>query len=169
MVGFSLTLFNHLTKVLRLFYDFVVVFWGVLVFNFCRFCVVILFFHPRHNGQWLPTLKDFYTRSYNYWYHFYNVFVLTQSLTGYWTQDLPHSKPALYHSTTTLSRRRLISLWFKKIYVFVVFLREGENPNPVTKQYLYFVGFLTSTCLITQKSVSFVRNGCILQRNRYSR
>ena len=25
---------------------------------FCRFCVVIRFFHPRHNGQWPPTSKD---------------------------------------------------------------------------------------------------------------
>ena len=24
----------------------------------------IRFFHPRHNGQWPPTLKDFYTRCY---------------------------------------------------------------------------------------------------------
>ena len=32
-----------------------------------------------------------------YWYHFYNVFGMTQSLTGDWTPDLPHSKPALYH------------------------------------------------------------------------
>ena len=31
----------------------------------------------------------------NYWYHFYNVFGMTQSLTGDWTRDLPHSKPAL--------------------------------------------------------------------------
>ena len=29
----------------------------------------------------------------NYWYHFYNVFVMT----GNWTWDLPLSKPALYH------------------------------------------------------------------------
>ena len=33
----------------------------------------------------------------HYWYHFYNVFGMTRSLTGDWTQDLPHSKPALYH------------------------------------------------------------------------
>ena len=32
----------------------------------------------------------------NYWYHFYNVFGMTRSLTGEWTRDLPHSKPALY-------------------------------------------------------------------------
>ena len=31
------------------------------------------------------------------WYHFYNVFGMTRSLTGDWTRDLPHSKPALYH------------------------------------------------------------------------
>jgi len=29
---------------------------------FFRFCVVIRSFHPRHNGQWPPTLKDFYLR-----------------------------------------------------------------------------------------------------------
>ena len=33
----------------------------------------------------------------NYWYHFYNVFGMTRSLTGDWTRNLPHSKPALYH------------------------------------------------------------------------
>ena len=34
----------------------------------------------------------------NYWYHFYNVFGMTRSLTGDWTRDLPHS-------TTRLLRR----------------------------------------------------------------
>ena len=97
-----------------------------LAFNFCRFCVVILFFHPRHNGQWPPTSKDFYTRCYllhyflililekeqvfpfsmfsakqgNYLYHFYNVFGMTRSLTGDWTRDRSQ------HSITRLSRRR---------------------------------------------------------------
>ena len=33
----------------------------------------------------------------NYWYRFYNVFGMTLSLTGDWTRDLPHSKPALYY------------------------------------------------------------------------
>ena len=31
----------------------------------------------------------------NYWFYFFNVFDMMQSLTGDWTQDLPHSKPAL--------------------------------------------------------------------------
>ena len=39
----------------------------------------------------------------NYWYHFYNVFGMTRSLTGDWTRDLPHSSQ---HYTTRLSRRR---------------------------------------------------------------
>ena len=91
-----------------------------LAFDFCRFCAIIRFFHPCHNGQWPPTSKDFYTRSYplhyflililekepvfpfsmlsakqgNYWYHFYNVFGMTRSLTGDWTQEIPHSKPS---------------------------------------------------------------------------
>ena len=33
----------------------------------------------------------------NYWYHFYNIFGVTLSLTGDWTRDLPHSMPALNH------------------------------------------------------------------------
>ena len=31
-----------------------------LALDFCRFCVVIRFFHPRHNGQWPPTSNDFF-------------------------------------------------------------------------------------------------------------
>ena len=73
-------------------------------------------FHPHHDGQWPQNSKDFYTRSYPlyyflifilekepvfkqgyYWYHVYNVFGMTRSLTGDWTRDLPHSKPALYN------------------------------------------------------------------------
>jgi len=42
----------------------------------------------------------FSAKQENYWYHFYNVFSMTRSLTG----DLPHSKPAL-------SRRRLQYAW----------------------------------------------------------
>ena len=94
----------------------------IVAFNFCRFCVIIRFYHPHHNGQWPPTSKDFYPRSYplhfcsililqkepvfpflmlsanqgNYWFHFYNVFGMTRSLTGDWTRDLPHLKPTLY-------------------------------------------------------------------------
>ena len=41
---------------------------------FCRFCVVIRFFHPRHNGQWPLTLKDFYTRSYPL--HYFLILIL---------------------------------------------------------------------------------------------
>ena len=41
-----------------------IIFLVILAFDFCRFCVVIRFFNPRHNGQCPPTSKDFYTRSY---------------------------------------------------------------------------------------------------------
>ena len=37
----------------------IVFFIYFLAFDFCRFCVVIRVFHPRHNGQWPPTSKDF--------------------------------------------------------------------------------------------------------------
>ena len=80
-----------------------------------------LVFHPHHNGQWPPTSKDFNTRSYplhyflililekepvfpfwmfsakqvQYWYHFYNVFGMTRSLTWDWT--LKHFKSTTLH------------------------------------------------------------------------
>ena len=100
-------------------------FFVFLAFDFCQFCVVIRFFHPRHNGQWLPTSKDFLSqilsitfkkKSYlnsseragisllmliakqgNYWYHFITSLVWRDPWLRDWTRDLPHSKPALYH------------------------------------------------------------------------
>ena len=112
---------SFLIFIFLFFYLFYIYF---LAFDFCRFCVVIRFFHPHHNGQWPPTSKDFLSqilsitfiflslflrksqyfpfwmfsaKQGHYWYHFYNVFGMTRSLTGDWTRDLPHSKPALYH------------------------------------------------------------------------
>ena len=92
-----------------------------LAFDFCSFCVVIVFSSPPQRPM-TSEFEDFYTRSYplhyflisklekgpvfpfsmfsakqgNYWYHFDNVFCMTRSLTGDWTRDLPHSKSALY-------------------------------------------------------------------------
>ena len=43
---------------------YVVCFLFFLPFNFCRLCVVIRFFHPRHNDHRSPTSKDFYPRFY---------------------------------------------------------------------------------------------------------
>ena len=94
-----------------------------LAFDFCRFCVIIRCFHPRHNGQWPPTLKGFlsqilsitffvlslFLRKSQYFpfnvecqtrellVPFHYVFGMTRSLSGDWTRDLLHSKPALYH------------------------------------------------------------------------
>ena len=46
-------------NILRIF--FIIIFIIIILFfiYFFRFCVVIRFFHPRHNGQWPPTSKDF--------------------------------------------------------------------------------------------------------------
>ena len=55
----------------KITWDFLGIF---LAFDFCRFCAVIWFFHPRHKGQWSPTSKDFYTRSYPL--HFFLILIL---------------------------------------------------------------------------------------------
>ena len=72
------------------------------------------FVHPRHNGQWPPTSKEFYTRSYPLHYCLIlflerervcwvlnkgttGTIFMTRSLTGDWTRGLQHSKPALYY------------------------------------------------------------------------
>ena len=61
-------------------------------------------FYPLHYFHILILEKElvfpfwmFSAKQGNYWYHFFNVFGMTRSLTGEWTRDLPHSKPALYH------------------------------------------------------------------------
>ena len=126
-----------------------------LAFDFCRFCVVIRFFHPRNNGQWPPTWKDFYTRSCplhyflililekepvfpfsmlsakqgNYWYHFYNVFGMTRSLTGDWTRD---SRTLSQHCTTKLSRRRYLFLCIYTIYKQNCKLQKGRCHKVLT-------------------------------------
>ena len=107
---------------------------------FCQFCVVIRFFHPRHNGQWPRSSKDFYTRSYPLHYFlililekepefpFVNVWVLKKGTTGTifitylvwrvpWLRIEPGtSRTRSQHSTTRLSRRRLIfNYWQHKI------------------------------------------------------
>ena len=92
-----------------------------LVFDFCRFCVIIRICMPATTANALRLRRIFYPRFYplhfcpililqkepvfpfsmfgakqeNYWYHFCNVFGMMRSLTGDWTRDLPHSKPAL--------------------------------------------------------------------------
>ena len=47
-------------------------------------------------SQYVPFWM-FSAKQGHYWYQFYNVFGMTRSLTGDWTRDLPHSKPAFYH------------------------------------------------------------------------
>ena len=48
--------------------------WGFSSVRLLSDLVVIRFFHPRHNGQWPPTSKDFYTRSYPL--HFFLILIL---------------------------------------------------------------------------------------------
>ena len=110
-----------------------------LAFDFCQFCVVIQFFHPRHNGQWPPTSRDFYTRSYplhlfsylNSWERasifLFECSVLDKGTTGTifitslvwrgpWLGIGPGtSRTRSQHYTTRLSRRRLKVLWHKTL------------------------------------------------------
>ena len=103
------------------FYEQRVFFMFFLAFDFCRFCVVICFFIPATTANdlrlWrisIPNLIHYIlililekepvfpfsmlsAEQGNYWYHFYNVFGMTRSLTRDWTRDLSHAKPALYH------------------------------------------------------------------------
>ena len=59
--------------------------------------VIHYIFSPYLNSSESISLLMLSAKQGNYWYHFYYVFGMTRSLTGDWTRDLPHSKPALYH------------------------------------------------------------------------
>ena len=115
------------------------VFLFFLAFDFCRFCVVIRFFHPRHNGQWPPTLKDF-TRFYPL--HYFLILILEKepvfpfsmlsalnkgttgtivitSLVwrGPWLGIEPGtSRTRSQHYITRLSRRRYLLLWKRQLF-----------------------------------------------------
>ena len=41
------------------------IFYFIFCVRLCRFCVVIRFFHSRHNGQWPPTSKAFLYQMYS--------------------------------------------------------------------------------------------------------
>ena len=104
-------------------------FSSFLAFDFCRFCMVIQFFHPRHNGQWPQTSKDFYTRSYPLYYFLIlilekepvfpfsmlsakqgnltgTIFITSLVWRGPWLGIEPGtSRTRCQHSTTRLSKR----------------------------------------------------------------
>ena len=125
-----------------------------LAFTYCRFCLVIWFFIPATTANDPPTSKDFYPRFYplhcnpilnlqeepvvpflmliakqgNYWYHFYNVFGMTRSLTGNWTRT------RCQHSTTRLSRR-----WWRRCYIKWFSTRILWSVVPATNT--FYLGF----------------------------
>ena len=105
----------------------------------CRFCVVIRFFHPRHNGQWPPTSKDFLSQIVSItfiWFIFWeraNIFpfecsVLNKGTTGTtfitslvwrgpWLGIEPGtSRTRSQHCPTRLSRRRLSKCYLNNIH-----------------------------------------------------
>ena len=80
-------------------------FFGFLFFcsTFCWFYVVIRFFHPHHNSQWPPTLKDFFPRFYplhlfsylNSWER-YSIFPFECSVLTKGTTQVPFLKRLWY-------------------------------------------------------------------------
>ena len=109
-------------------------FWIFLAFVFCRFCKIT--FHPRNNGQWPPTSKDFYPR----WYplHFvlslffrksqYFPFLMFSDKRGNWYHFIPSlvwrgpwlgiepwtSRTRSHRSTNRLSRKRCLRFMIEK-------------------------------------------------------
>ena len=102
-----------------------------LAFDILSFCVVIRFFHPRHNGQWPQTSKDFLSQilSITFYISYLNSWerasifpfecsVLNKGTTGTifitslvwrcpWLGIEPRtSRTQIQYSTTRLSRRR---------------------------------------------------------------
>ena len=98
---------------------------------FCRFCVVIWFFHPRHNGQWPPTSNDFLSQIWSITFFSYlnssekasiSLLMLSAKQGNHLVPILLrlwyHSVLYLQHSTTRLSRRRWCTIktqWNMKV------------------------------------------------------
>ena len=101
---------------------------------FYRFCVVIVFFHPGHNGQWPQTSKDFSIPDFIYYIYFpililekeqvfpFECSVLNKGTTGtifitslVWRGpwlgiETRTSRTRSQHSTTSLSGKQLLIL-----------------------------------------------------------
>ena len=128
LLHFHVLRFKHILQFFLIFKTF------FLAFDFCRLCVVIRFFHPRHNGQWPPTSKDFLFQmlsitfiflSYlNYWERasifpfecsvlnkgtIGTIFISALVWRGPWLGIEPGtSRTRSQHYSTRLSRRRYI-------------------------------------------------------------
>ena len=84
----------------------------------------------------------------NYWYHFYNVFGLTRSLTGDWTRNLPHSNQ---HYTTRLSRRRYLIT----VKTNIIHRQPLNNDNALTHKNTHpWYNWCTRACSLTRDSFS---------------
>ena len=83
-----------------------------LTFDFCRFCVINLFFHPRHNGQWPPTPKDFHPRCYPL--HFCLIFILQKEPVFPFLMLSAKQGNYRYHYITFV----VLSLFFRKSQYF---------------------------------------------------
>ena len=83
-----------------------------LAFDFCLFCMVI--FHPRHNGQWPPTSKDFLSQILSFTFF---------SLSWFFrkSQYFPFNVEC---QTRELLVSFLLRLWYDAVLV------EGFNPGP---------------------------------------
>ena len=116
--------------------------WLFSAFDFCRFCVVFRFFHPRHNGQWPPTLKDFLSQILSITFYFPililekepvfsllnvkclkhgTIFITSLVWRGPWLGIEPGtSRTRSQHYTTRLSRRRCCNQCdeFHNYYIF---------------------------------------------------
>ena len=85
-----------------------------LAFDICRFCMVIRFFHPRHNGQWSPTSKDFYPRFYPF--HFLTILILEK-------------EPVFPLFNVQCQTRELLVPFLERLW-YVAVLDWGLNPGP---------------------------------------
>ena len=74
----------------------------------------------------------------NYRVPFYNVFGMTRSLTGNWTRDLPHSKPALGYRG-----RGVIGIVFADMPINILSLMNLEANAIKSVQVFYICQFLS--------------------------
>ena len=112
----------------------------LLELDFCQFCMVIRFFHPRHNGQWPPTSNDFLSQILSITFIIpilifpFECLVLNKGTTGTifisslvwrgpWLGIEPGtSRTRSQHSTTRLSRRRSSSFEFHCFKLWILLL-----------------------------------------------
>ena len=128
-------------------HSFFFIFFGVRL-------LAVRFFHPRHNGQWSQTSKDFYTRSYPL--HYFLILILEKEPIFPFSMLSAKQGKSVFHFNTN----------------YICFVRPSQRGNtshaPFLVFYIYILCLKTSSIVFkSSKWFLMVHLSCHLWQSGY--